>query len=360
MSRIEAGPAPAGLPAPTAGLRHLFAVLLAAPGLRTWLLIVLGVLVVGTAGYVLLMSWSIGDALYMTVITVTTTGFREVRELDATGRAWTMVLSVAGVILVFGTVGLVTEYVVTEVRSGRQAARLMSRSVDALSGHYVLCGYGRVGSTVARELVHDGLQLVIIDVNPASLERARDDGYLVVQGDATVDSTLRAAGITRARGLVAAIDSDAQNVYLILSARALNPGLFVVARAGAPSAEETLARAGADRIVSPYTMAGRRLAQLAVRPRVVDFLDAALSHGELSFSLAELHVPPGSELVGASVAGLRDRGLFVLAILAEGRWLANPPDDRRLAADETLVLSGSAEALAAARDEGGPAGDGPG
>ena len=351
---VQAPSAPGQAPS-APGPRHLLEVLRAAPGLRTWLLIVLAVVVVGTAGYVLLVGWPLGDAFYMTVITVTTTGFREVRELDAIGRVWTIMLSVAGVLVIFGTVGLVTEYLVTEVRSGRQAARLMSRSVDALSGHYVLCGYGRVGSTVAGELVHDGLQFVVIDVNPASLERAREDGHLVVHGDATVDSTLRAAGITRARGLVAAIDSDAQNVYVILSARALNPGLFVVARASSTSAEDKLARAGADRIVSPYTMAGRQLAQLAARPRVVDFLDAALSHGELSFSLAELRVLPGSSLEGASVAGLRERGLFVLAILAGDRWLANPPDDRLLAADETLVLSGSVDALDAAHDEGGPA-----
>ena len=355
MSGAEARPVAVRQPAPTAGVRHLLAVLLAAPGLRTWLVIVFGVLAVGTAGYVLLAGWSVADALYMTVITVTTTGFREVRELDGVSRLWTMLLSGAGVLLVFGTVGLVTE-----IQSGRQATRLMSRTVDGLSGHFVLCGYGRVGSTVAAELVHDGLPFVIIDVNPASLERARGDGYLIVGGDATADSTLRAAGITRARGLVAAIDSDAQNVYVILSARALNPNLFVVARASTRSAEETLARAGADRIVSPYTMAGRRLAELAVRPRVVDFLDAALSHGELSFGLAELHVPPGSTLVGATVAGLRHRGLFVQAILADGRWLANPPDARRLEADDILVLSGSAEALAAAREEGGPGGSGPG
>ncbi len=339
-------------PTGVAGVRHLLEVLLAAPGLRTWLVIVVAVLAVGTAGY-MASGWSMGDALYMTVITVTTTGFREVRELDAGSRVWTMLLSGAGVLLVFGTVGLVAEYVVTEIQSGRQAARRMTRTVDDLTGHYVLCGYGRVGSTVARELVHDGLPFVIIDVNPESLDRAREDGHLIVHGDATTDSTLRAAGITRARGLITSIDSDAQNVYVILSARALNPNLFVVGRASTRSAEETLARAGADRIVSPYTMAGRRLAELAVRPRVVDFLDAALSHGELSFSLAELHVAPGSRLEGASVAGLRERGLFVLAILAGGRWLANPPDDRRLETDETLVLSGSVEALAAAREESG-------
>jgi voltage-gated potassium channel len=339
------------------GLGGVLLALLAAPGLRTWLLVLTAIIAVGSAGYVLLEKWTIGESVYMTIITVTTVGFREVRPLDGVGEAWTMLVAGAGVVMIFGTVGLVTEYLVSEVTSGRRATRRMTRAVDELHGHFVLCGYGRVGSTVARELVHDGESFVVIDVNPASLERAREDGHLVVHGDATEDATLRAAGIARAKGMIAAIDSDAQNVYVILSARALNPDLFVVGRASTQAAEEKLARAGADRIVSPYTMAGRRLAELAIRPRVVDFLDAALSHGEVSFSLEELTVGPGDSLDGVSVGELRGRGLFILAMLTEGgRYAANPQDERRLTAHETVIASGSVEALTRARDAARPAG----
>jgi len=335
------------------GARDVFLALLGAPGLRTWVAIVLAAIGVGTAGYMLLEGWSFLDAIYMTVISVTTVGFKEVRDLDASGRIWTMIMSGTGVVLIFGTVGLVTEYLITEATSGRSLARRMATSVGELRGHYVLCGYGRVGSTVARELVHEGTSFVVIDVTPASLERARADGHLVVEGDATDDRTLRQAGIERARGLISTIDSDAQNVYVILSARAINPDLLVVGRAGTPSAEDKLALAGANRIVSPYTMAGRRLAELAIRPRVVDFLDAALSHGELSFSLEELHATPGDELDGASVVELRERGLFVLAILTDGgRYEANPADGRRLVVGETIIASGSAEAFRRARADG--------
>jgi voltage-gated potassium channel len=335
-----------------AGVRETLLVLIGAPGLRTWTAIVGAAIAVGTAGYVVLEGWNLLDALYMTVISVTTVGFKEVRDLDASGRVWTMIMSGTGVVLVFGTVGIVTEYLITEATSGRSRTRLMAKAVGELRGHYVVCGYGRVGSTVARELVHEGTSFAVIDVNPASLERARADGHLIIEGDATDDTTLRAAGIERARGLISTIDSDAQNVYVILSARALNPDLLIVGRASTPSAEEKLARAGADRIVSPYTMAGRRLAELAIRPRVVDFLDAALSHGELSFSLEELHVTAGGRLDGASVAALRARGLFVLAVLPEsGRYEANPPDDRRLRVGETIIGSGSGEAFRAARDD---------
>jgi voltage-gated potassium channel len=339
------------------GAREAIRALLVAPGLRTWVAIVALAIAIGTAGYMVIEGWDLLDALYMTVISVTTVGFKEVRELDASGRIWTMIMSGTGVVLVFGTVGLVTEYVILEATSGRSQTRRMEKAVGALSGHYVLCGYGRVGSTVARELVHEGTPFTVIDVNPASLERARADGHLAVEGDATDDATLRAAGIERARGLISTIDSDAQNVYVILSARAINPALLIVGRASTPSAEEKLALAGANRIVSPYTMAGRRLAELAIRPRVVDFLDAALSHGELSFSLEELHVMPDGGLDGVTVADLRERGLFVLAILTDdSRYAANPGDDRRLAVGETIIASGSADAFRAAYDQDGPAG----
>jgi voltage-gated potassium channel len=152
-------------------------------------------LAIGTAGYMLLEGWNLSDALYMTVISVTTAGFREVRTLDAIGRVWTMLVTGFGVVLIFGSVGLVTE-----ATSGRRVGRHMTRQVDELRGHFVVCGYGRVGSTVAHELVHDGESFVVIDVNRESLARARDDGYLVVEGDATDDATLRAGGITRAKG----------------------------------------------------------------------------------------------------------------------------------------------------------------
>jgi voltage-gated potassium channel len=342
-------------PGGEAGVLDALRALIHARGLRAWIAIVAGAIAVGTAGYIIMEGWSLLDALYMTVITVTTVGFKEVRELDASGRIWTMIMSGTGVVLIFGTVGIVTEYLITEATSGRSRVRRMAKAVGELRGHYVLCGYGRVGSTVARELAHEGVSFAVIDANSASLERARADGHLVVEGDATDDATLRAAGIERARGLISTIDSDAQNVYVILSARALNPNLLVVGRASTVAAEEKLARAGADRIVSPYAMAGRRLAELAIRPRVVDFLDAALSHGELSFSLEELHVTPGGSLDGETVAGLRGRGLFVLAVLAvSDRYEANPADDRRLLVGETIVCSGSADAFRAARDDGGP------
>lgn len=318
---------------------------------RAWLALVVGVIVIGTAGYVVIEGWSALDALYMTVITVTTVGFREVGPLGEAGRAWTMLLAIAGVGLLFGFVGVMAEALVMEATSGEREARRMAREVDALGGHFVLCGYGRVGSTVARELRHDGEQVVVIDVLPESLDRARADGFLVVGGDATDDETLRAAGITRAAGLITTVDSDASNVYVILSSRAMNPGLFIVGRANAAGAEAKLMQAGADRVVSPYTMAGHRIAGLALRPRVVDYIDAALSHGELAFALEQVTAREGDSIVGASVGELRDRGIFTLAVVrADHGYDANPAPDRRLAAGETVIVSGGAALLGTLRE----------
>lgn len=318
---------------------------------RIWIAVVLATIVIGTIGYIVLFRWNLADAAYMTVITMTTVGFREVRELvDWPERLWTMLLAVSGVGIIYGSIGIVAEAVIAEATSGRREAKRMTEAVAGLSGHYILCGYGRVGSTVARELVHSGQKLVVIDILPESLERARHDGHLVVQGDATADETLLLAGLERARGLVATIDSDANNVYVTLSARALNPKLFIVGRANAEGSDAKLLQAGANRVVSPYTMAGRRIAELAVRPRVADFIDAALSHGELRVSMEEVEVAPGGPLDGRTVGDLRDEGIFTLAIVRSGSdYDANPPPDRALVAGESLVVSGSTERLAALR-----------
>jgi voltage-gated potassium channel len=318
---------------------------------RLWLGVVVSAVAIGTAGYVLLEGWDADDALYQTVITMTTVGFREVHELDASGRIWTMIVAISGVAVIFGSLGIVAETIISESASGRREARQMRDAVDARRDHYIVCGYGRVGTTTARELVHSGQRLVVIDIRPESLAVARHDGHLVVEGDATSDATLQAAGIDRARGLITTIDSDANNVYVTLSARALNPRLFIVARANAEGSDAKLLQAGADRVVSPYTRAGRQIAELAIRPRVADFIDAALSHGQLAFSMEELEVAAAGPLDGRTVGQLRDEGIFTLAIVAGPKsYEANPDADRVVVAGESLVVSGSADTLRALRE----------
>ena len=296
---------------------------------------------VGTAGFVVLEGWSVEDALYQTVTTLTTVGFREVHELDTLGRFWAMVVAIAGVAIIFGSIGIVSEYLVDEVASGRREARSMMRSVEAERDHFILCGYGRVGAAVARELSHAGQTVVVVDTDDGSREQAAAEGHLAVPGDATHDATLETAGVRRARGLVACVDSDSENVFIVLSARQLNGELFIVARANSADSEAKLLRAGANRVVSPYGTAGRRIAELAVRPRVIDFIDAALSHGELTFSIEELPVAEGGWLAGKTVGELRDRGVFTLAVfLGEERHEAHPADDRAFAPGESIVVTG--------------------
>jgi len=335
----------------TARVAHAVSEAVRGRHLQAWVIAVATVTLVGALGYVVLFRWPAADAIYMTVITLTTVGFREVHELTGfPERLWTMLLAVSGVAIIFGSIGIVAETIISEAASGRREAKRMAEAVAALRDHYIVCGYGRVGSTVARELKHTGELLVVIDINPASLEHAARDGHLVVEGDATDDATLRRAGVEVARGLVTTIDSDANNVFVTLSSRALNEKLFIVARANAEGSEAKLAQAGANRMVSPYTMAGRRIAELASRPRVADFIDAALSHGNLSFSLEEVEVDAGSPLLGVTVGQLRADGVVTLAILQhDGAYEPNPPEARALHAGESVIASGSTEALSAFR-----------
>lgn len=319
--------------------------------LRIWAAVVLSVIVFGTLGYILFEGWSLSDALYMTVITITTVGFKEVRDLDTLGRLWTMLMAVAGVAIIFGSIGIVAESILSEAVSGRRERRRMSDAVGALREHFILCGYGRVGMTVARELTHAGIPFVVVDINPASLEMAIRDGVLCVTGDATQDGVLRMAGVDRARGVITTVDSDANNVYVTLSARALNPRLFIVARANQDGAEVKLIQAGADRVVSPYTRAGRQIAELATRPRVADFIDYALSHGELAFSMEEVEIAADGPLAGRSVGALVADGIHPLAIVRGPRdYEPNPPADRVLVAGDSLIVSGTSDTLRRLRE----------
>jgi voltage-gated potassium channel len=352
LPRLEAVPEPArhltsisGSPLSRAWRARL---IITRSHLRVWLILVIGAIALFTSLYVLWDRWSVSDALYMTVITLTTVGFKEVRELDDVGRLITMAAALSGAALIFGGVGIMAETLLADLTSGRRERRRMQQTIDRMQGHTIVCGYGRVGSTVARELRQAGREVVVLDVYPDSVERARLDGYPVVEGDATDDAVLRLAGIERAAGLVASIDSDANNVYVVLSARTLNPALFIVGRAASVSAEPKLQHAGADRIVSPYTMAGRRIAELATRPAVVDFIDAALSPAQVTFSIEERRIEPGSAFDGRTVGELADRGIFTLAIVRGPRDLdPHPGREHRLAAGDELIVAASTDTLAA-------------
>jgi voltage-gated potassium channel len=342
-----------------------------APDLRWRLagpLLALGLsLLVGTTGYVIIEGWAWGDALYMVVTTVATVGFGEVHPLSPAGRLFTMLLIFVGVGSLFYAFGAIMSYVFEGHLLQQLEARRMESRVQRITDHFVLCGYGRVGRQVAQELLREGIALVIIDVNQDSLHEASRDGHLVVHGDAADDDVLREAGLERARGLVAAVAEDADNIFVTLSAHALRPELAIVARANRQDAVRKLHLAGASHVVSPYTMAGRQMAMLAVRPTAVDFVETLLRGAGDDLLLEDIVVAPNSSLVSGLVGEVRQRFLgtaTLLAIKRGNRVLAPLADDLVVGAGDALAVTGtetqlrSVEALCigSAPNEGDPSG----
>jgi voltage-gated potassium channel len=315
-------------------------------------LVALGVITAaGVLGYMVFEGWSFTDALYMTVITLTTVGYREVRTLDTTGQLWTMVLLITGVGTLFYAAVSSVELVVEGTIRGYFGRRRMEAAINKLSGHYILCGYGRVGRQVAREFAKDGVPFVIIDQDPGTVEECVEEGYLVLLGEASDDEVLEEAGIRRARGLVAAVDSDADNVFVVLSAHKPNPELHIVARASTDESAAKLEMAGADRTLSPYAVGGRRLASLATRPLIVDFLDI-VTRGEkgIEFRLEEFRVPEDSFIADQTIGELRiaeRTGAMVLAVRSkEGSFDTTPSASDRIRAGDTLIVLGTREQVA--------------
>ena len=302
--------------------------------------------VVGIFGYVVFEGWNFTDALYMTVITLTTVGYREVRALDTSGQLWTMLLLITGVGTLFYAAVTSVELVVEGTVRGYFGRRRVQAAISRLDGHYILCGYGRVGKQVAREFAADDVPFVVVEQDQDVMEECLAEGNLALLGEASDDEVLQEAGILRAGGLIAAVDSDADNVFVVLSARKLNHRLHIVARASSEESAAKLEIAGADRTLSPYAVGGRRLASLATQPLVVDFLDV-VTRGEkgIEFRLEEFFVPEDATIAGRTIGELEigaRTGAIVLAIRAtEGTFDTTPSADVRLRAGDTLIVLGS-------------------
>lgn len=308
------------------------------------------VLAVGTLGYHLIEGAPLWDAFYMTVITVTTVGYREVFPLTTGGQIFTVFLLVAGLGLIFVVATEIGRSMLEgEIR--RVLGRLRrSRILDRVQGHEVICGYGRMGRAVVETLRRAGRPLVVIERNQEKVAALDDLGVPVVQGDATQEEVLLAAGVERARGLVACLADDAHNVYTVLTARSLNPDLFIVARASEDGAEQRLLRAGANRVVNPYRLGGLRLAHVLTKPAVVDFLELSLGPEGRGLELEEAVVWGGSPLVGKSLQELDLRRRFQVGVVAVRRgpsFVPNPEASFRLAEGDVLVVIGTEESLAA-------------
>jgi voltage-gated potassium channel len=302
-------------------------------------------------GYMVLERWNFIDSLFMVLITVTTVGYEEVHPLGEAGRVFTMTVIVSGVGTMLYTLGIFGELLVDGELARYARMRGMERRIADLKEHFIVCGYGRMGTRVAQEFRQLDTPFVVVESNTDSLERLRMAEVLHVEGDATSDESLLKAGILRAKGLVTAVDSDERNVFITLTARSLNPSLFIVARSSFQDSVEKLRRAGANQVVSPYLMGAHRMAALAVRPVAVDVLDTVL-HGEnIDLVVEEFLVPDASRLLGRSLAdsGMRQAGANILAIRKRsGQLRINPPDSQVLESDDLLVAIGTREQMSAA------------
>ena len=299
---------------------------------------------IGTAGFHFIEHWSWFDSFYMVVITLSTIGYGEVHRLSHAGRVFNIGLITAGVALVFLMIGALTQALL-EFELGRVfGKRRMEREVAGLKEHYIICGAGRVGRSVALELGKKPSPFVIIETDEERI-RKLDSAWPVVTGDAASEKILHDAGIERARGLVAATTTDATNIYIVLTAKSLNPKLKIIARASEESAEKHLKTAGADIVISPYAAAGHRIAQSFLRPNVLDFLDVATARqGKLQMVLEEIKVTSQSSLAASTVGGSRihhDLGIMILAIRgSDGRIRFNPHAEEPIHAGDFLIVMG--------------------
>lgn len=308
-------------------------------------------LTAGTLGFALIDHYPLFDAFYMSLITITTVGYAEVHPLSRAGRIFNSWLVLFGVGVMFYGIGVMTQTIIALQLSEFFGKRRIRRMIDKLRDHYIVCGFGRVGRSATDELQRSGKPFVVVETDPLRVELAIKRGMLAVVADVKSDETLREVGIGRARGLIAALATDADNLFLVLSARALNPGLKISSRVNEEESESKLRMAGADAVFRPYNITGYRLAQAILRPYVFEFLDITTSTVDLGMNigLEQVHVVPGSELSAKSLKEMqirRDLGVIVLAIRkADGKMQFNPTADAVVEGGDHLIVMGDVEHL---------------
>jgi voltage-gated potassium channel len=298
---------------------------------------------IGVTGFHVIEGWTWFDSLYMVLTTFTTIGYQEVHPLSFHGRVFNIFMIVAGVSLLFLLIGVLTQALLEFELRDFFGKRRMERDITQLKGHYIICGAGRVGRSVARELAHKPAPFVIIDSNLEKMQKFNDEQWLMIIGDATQEAALKQARIEHAAGLVAATTTDATNIYIVLTARGLNPKLKIIARASEEYAEKHLKSVGADTVISPYHFAGHRIAQTFLRPHVLDFLDSATVQLGVPLEIAQVHIGEGSVYIGQTLAASKvrhDPGIIVLAIKRGDQMRVNPSKDDVMYADDYLIAMG--------------------
>ncbi len=308
------------------------------------------VIAVGTIGYRVIEDWPWFDSLYLTTLLLASFGFAHFQPISEAGKAFTIFLALCGVAVIAFAIASMTQLIIGGQIEAILGRRKMRKEVEKLFGHYIVCGYGRMGRMVAKELIAKPLPVVIVEKDPAVVAQIDRDETNVVEGDATLEETLVTAGIERAKGLITVVSSDAENLYIVLSARGLNKNLFIVARAGEEKSEQKLIQAGANKVVSPYMIGGMRIAQAVLRPNVVDFIELATQSEYMELQMEEIPIQINSKLASGMTlkdSGIRiELGIIVVAIKKKtGHMEYNPPALYTIEAEDTLIVLGQPERI---------------
>jgi voltage-gated potassium channel len=309
-------------------------------------------IIFGTAGYMVIEGWNFLDSLFMTITTLTTVGYREVHELSTAGIIFTLILIIFGVGTVLYALSAGAKVILEGELQELFGRKRLEKKIKGIKGHYIICGFGRMGRIICRELKEEKAPFVVIEKDPNVI--AGDDSTLSIIGDATNDEVLKEAGIERAKGLISVLPTDAENLYVVLSSRGLNLSLIIVARASEEGAESKLMRAGANRVVSPYSIGGLRIAHTILRPAVVDFIEFATKTGNIELQMEEVTIPEGSDLVGRSLdqCGFGKKlGIIIVGIKrVTGEMKFNPTFHTSVNAGDTLIALGEISKLRTLED----------
>jgi voltage-gated potassium channel len=304
---------------------------------------------IGSAGYMAIEGWNFMDAFYMTVITMATVGYGEVHTVSFKGRIFTVVLILLGVGFFLYVAGNIIQFLVEGRIRLVLGRRKLDTQINKLKGHYIICGYGRIGRVLARFLIARYIDVVVIERDPHRIAKMDEDGILYLIGEATDEAVLERAGIQRAKGIVTAVATDADNVFLVLIAKQLNPNLFIVARAGQNTAKKTLLSAGASKVISPYDLGARRMAHAILRPTVIRFLEMAFADDSVDIQIEEIRVGPNSRLVGLTMkdSGIRQNYDLMIMVIRkpDGTMTFNPKADTVIEADDVMVVVGAAKSI---------------
>ncbi|MDI6802011.1 MAG: potassium channel protein [Thermodesulfovibrionales bacterium] len=301
----------------------------------------------GTIGYMGIEGWSFLDSLYMTIITIASVGYKEVHDLSRNGRAFTIILIISGVGTLLYALNNVAKIILEGELKEVFGRKRLGKKIKELKDHYIVCGYGRMGKIICRELMEKNIRFIVIEKSPEIM--VEKENILLMEGDATKDEILRESGIEKARGLISVLPTDAENLYVVLSARELNSALFIVARAGEERSEQKLLRAGADRVVSPYHIGGLRIAHTVLKPAVVDFIEFATKSGNIDLQMEEIIINENSKLAGLTLdeCGIgRELGVIIVAIKeTTGDMKFNPTSKTAIKTGDTLIALGESSKL---------------